>query len=113
MPERQKRRAGHAASARRRSRDAPRPLVLAALLAAPGARAEIRSADECAAAVAADPAAAREDAAVWLRMGGGVPARLCEASALAALGAHAAPPPNSSTPSAPIPTGRCPPTPAR
>ncbi|MFO1142375.1 MAG: hypothetical protein U1E59_08295 [Amaricoccus sp.] len=63
-------------------------IVLAALLAAPGAGAEIRSPDECAAAVAADPATAREDAAVWLRLGGGVPARLCEASALAALGAH-------------------------
>ncbi len=64
-------------------------ILLAALAAAPGARGEIRSADDCAAAVAADPAAAREDAAAWQRLGGGVPARLCEASALAALGAHA------------------------
>ncbi|MFO1208263.1 MAG: hypothetical protein U1E40_03475 [Amaricoccus sp.] len=63
------------------------PIVFV-LLAAPGASAEIRSPDECTAAVAADPAAAREDAAVWLRLGGGVPARLCEASALAAMGAH-------------------------
>jgi tetratricopeptide (TPR) repeat protein len=66
-----------------------RSLVLAALLAAAPAAAEIRSAEDCAAAVAADPAAAREAAAVWQRLGGGVPARLCEAEALAALGAHA------------------------
>jgi tetratricopeptide (TPR) repeat protein len=67
----------------------PATLILAAALAAaPAARAEIRSADECAAAVAANPSAAREEAAVWFRMGGGVPARLCEASALAAMGAH-------------------------
>lgn len=64
-------------------------LLVAALLAAPTARAEIRSVDDCAAAVAADPAAAREEAALWTRLGGGVPARLCEARALAALGAHA------------------------
>jgi tetratricopeptide (TPR) repeat protein len=63
-------------------------LVLAALLA-PAAHAEIRSAEDCATAVAADPAAAREQAAVWQRLGGGVPARLCEAEALSALGAHA------------------------
>jgi tetratricopeptide (TPR) repeat protein len=66
-----------------------RSLVVAALLAAAPAAAEIRSAEDCAAAVAADPAAAREAAAVWQRLGGGVPARLCEAEALAALGAHA------------------------
>ncbi len=63
-------------------------LFLLFLLAAAPARAEIRSAEDCAAAVAADPAAAREDAALWQRTGGGVPARLCEASALSALGAH-------------------------
>ena len=67
-----------------------RPLFLALLLAAsPAAAAEIRTPAQCDAAVAADPAAAREAAAVWQRMGGGVPARLCEASALSALGAHA------------------------
>jgi tetratricopeptide (TPR) repeat protein len=66
----------------------PRLLALLLLAAAPAA-ADIRSADDCAAAVAADPAAAREEAAVWQRLGGGVPARLCEAEALAALGAHA------------------------
>ena len=67
-----------------------RSLLLIALLA-PGvaAAAEIRSADDCAAAIAADPAAAREQAALWQRLGGGVPARLCEADALSALGAHA------------------------
>ena len=69
-----------------------RRLFLIALLAAApisaGAAAEIRTPDECNAAIAADPAAAREAAAVWQRMGGGVPARLCEAAALAALGAH-------------------------
>jgi tetratricopeptide (TPR) repeat protein len=65
-----------------------RRLFLLFLLAAAPAAAEIRSAEDCAAAVAADPDAAREDAALWQRTGGGVPARLCEASALAALGAH-------------------------
>lgn len=63
-----------------------------ALLAAtlPGTvSAEIRNSDECRVALAADPFMAREDAAVWERSGGGVPARLCSAAALAALGAHA------------------------
>jgi tetratricopeptide (TPR) repeat protein len=50
---------------------------------------EIRSADECGPAVAADPEAAREAAAHWYRHGGGAEARLCEAAALEALGAHA------------------------
>jgi tetratricopeptide (TPR) repeat protein len=66
-----------------------RPLLLLALFAALPAHAEIRSAEDCAAAVAADPAAAREDAALWQRTGGGVAARLCEAAALSALGANA------------------------
>ena len=66
-----------------------RLLILVLALAPLPAAAEIRSADACAAAVAADPAAAREEAALWARTGGGVPARLCEAEALAALGAHA------------------------
>lgn len=61
--------------------------LLLLLLAAP-AEAEIRSAEDCAAAVASDPGAAREAAAVWERLGGGVPAQLCEADALAAMGAH-------------------------
>ena len=52
------------------------------------AAAEIGSAEACKIAVAADPVAAREDAAAWARTGGGIPARLCEAEALAALGAH-------------------------
>lgn len=50
--------------------------------------AQIASAEDCAAAVAANPAKAREDAALWQRLGGGVAARLCEADALAAMGAH-------------------------
>lgn len=67
-----------------------RRLFLAALLAAgPAVAAEIRTPAQCSEAVAADPAAAREGAAVWQRMGGGVPARLCEAEALSAMGAHA------------------------
>lgn len=67
--------------------------LIAALLAASvlpsAALAEISNTDECKAALAADPAKAREDAALWERSGGGVPARLCSAGALAALGAHA------------------------
>jgi tetratricopeptide (TPR) repeat protein len=63
--------------------------ALALLLLPAAAVAEIRSADACGPAIAADPALAREDAAVWSRMGGGLPARLCEAEALSALGAHA------------------------
>lgn len=69
-----------------------RRLTCAALLVATLpqlAAAEIADTDACKSAVIADPAKAREDAAVWARSGGGVPARLCEASALAALGAHA------------------------
>jgi tetratricopeptide (TPR) repeat protein len=64
---------------------------LAAVLVAAAlpARAEITSPDECRAAVAADPATAREDAAIWTRNGGGAEARLCEAAALAAMGATA------------------------
>jgi tetratricopeptide (TPR) repeat protein len=65
-----------------------RRLLLLAALAPLPAVAEIRSAEGCAAAVAADPAMAREEAALWARTGGGVAARLCEADALAALGAH-------------------------
>ena len=62
--------------------------VLAAALAiVPAARAEIRSTEACAAAIAADPAAAREEAAVWTRLGGGAEAELCEAAALEAMGA--------------------------
>lgn len=63
-------------------------LLVAVLVVSHPALAEVRSAEDCATAVAADPAAAREDAAVWARSGGGVAARLCEADALAALGAN-------------------------
>lgn len=67
-----------------------RSLFLLVLLAvAPAARAEIGTLEECDAAIAANPDAAREDAAQWVRLGGGAPARLCEAAALEALGAHA------------------------
>lgn len=62
--------------------------LLPFLVAAAPASAEIASVDDCAAAIAADPARAREEAAVWARLGGGVPASLCEADALAATGAH-------------------------
>lgn len=62
-------------------------LLILALVPLPAA-AEISSPDECRAAVAADPDQAREDAAIWFRSGGGVAARLCEADALSALGAH-------------------------
>jgi tetratricopeptide (TPR) repeat protein len=60
---------------------------LLALLAAP-ASAQIASPEDCTAAIARDPALAREDAALWYRMGGGTPARLCEAAALEAMGAY-------------------------
>lgn len=69
-----------------------RRLIAAALFATTlpwPAAAAITNTDECKAALAGDPATAREDAAVWERNGGGVPARLCSAAALAALGAHA------------------------
>ena len=58
----------------RPSREPPsmRRLLLLAALAPLPAAAEIRSAEECAAAVAADPAMAREEAALWARTGGGV-----------------------------------------
>lgn len=62
--------------------------ILIALLAAQAAEAaEIRSAAECRDAIAADPAAAREAASVWTRLGGGTEAELCEARALEAMGA--------------------------
>ncbi len=48
---------------------------------------EITKPEECAPAIAANPEAAREAAAVWSRLGGGAPARLCEAAALEAMGA--------------------------
>lgn len=70
-----------------------RRLFLIAALLAPAAAAaqpmEITSAQDCGPAVAADPAAAREQAAIWYRLGGGTTARLCEAEALIALGADA------------------------
>jgi tetratricopeptide (TPR) repeat protein len=58
------------------------------VLAGPADAAQIEGPDDCAPAIAADPALAREAAARWHRLGGGVPARLCEAAALEALGAH-------------------------
>jgi tetratricopeptide (TPR) repeat protein len=61
----------------------------AVAFACPADAREIRSAAECGPAVAADAAAAREAAAHWFRHGGGAEARLCEAAALEALGAHA------------------------
>lgn len=65
-------------------------LTLAILSAtAAGHADEIRSVEACEAVIAADPEAAREEAALWTRAGGGVPARLCEAAALEAMGADA------------------------
>ncbi|MBA3324514.1 MAG: hypothetical protein H0T41_04335, partial [Rhodobacteraceae bacterium] len=64
-------------------------LALSLACAAPG-RADIRSAEACAAAVAADPEAAREEASLWTRLGGGAEAALCEALALEAMGAAGA-----------------------
>ncbi len=52
------------------------------------ATAQIASPEDCSAAIARDPALAREDAALWFRMGGGTPARICEAAALEAMGAY-------------------------
>ncbi|WP_299134124.1 hypothetical protein [uncultured Amaricoccus sp.] len=69
-----------------------RSLFLALSLAAGSAgatAAEITRVEDCAPAIAADPAAAREQASVWYRLGGGTAARLCEASALEAMGADA------------------------
>ena len=67
-----------------------RRLFLAASLGfAFPAAAEIASTADCAAGIRADPVAAREDAALWARTGGGVEARVCEAAALEALGAYA------------------------
>jgi tetratricopeptide (TPR) repeat protein len=66
-----------------------RALALTALLslgAAP-ATAAIASLAECEAAVKADPALAREEAAGWAVLGGGALAKACEAMALEALGA--------------------------
>lgn len=51
-------------------------------------KAEIASAQDCEAAIASDPQLAREDAGQWVRSGGGVEARVCEAAALEAMGAH-------------------------
>jgi len=63
-------------------------LALSLAFASPVA-AEITSTADCADAIRADPAGAREDAALWARTGGGVEARVCEAAALEALGAYA------------------------
>ncbi|WP_424932797.1 tetratricopeptide repeat protein [Amaricoccus macauensis] len=60
------------------------------LLPAPApALADIGSTAECEAAIASDPQLAREEAGQWARSGGGVPAKICEAAALEALGATA------------------------
>jgi hypothetical protein len=87
MPERQEDRAAHRQAFS--GGCGVRWLLIFLLVAAPRAQAELRSAEACGEQVAADPAKAREEAAVWSRTGGGVPARLCEAEALVAMGAHA------------------------
>lgn len=94
MAERQQHGSGHGAPLHRVRPEiygnAPpmhRAVLALALILPPAAHAEIRSAGDCAAAVAENPEAAREDAAVWTRLGGGTPAELCEAAALEAMGA--------------------------
>lgn len=64
-------------------------ICLALLLSATASNAEINSVETCRTAIAEDPQVAREDASVWFRNGGGVPARLCEAAALEEMGANA------------------------
>ncbi len=61
---------------------------VAALPGAPLFAATLTSAQECQDSIRDDPEQAREDAAQWAALGGGAEARLCEAAALAALGAH-------------------------
>lgn len=61
-------------------------LFLALLTAQPGwAETDVKA--DCAAAIAADPKAARNAAERWADLGGGVPARVCLAYAQHALGA--------------------------
>ncbi len=62
--------------------------LLLSTLALPVLAGEIRTSGDCALAVEADPEAAREEAAVWRRLGGGTAAELCEAAALEAMGAY-------------------------
>ncbi|MFT4792163.1 MAG: tetratricopeptide (TPR) repeat protein [Paracoccaceae bacterium] len=65
--------------------------LMATLIAAPAAAAApVRSYAACLDAVDRTPEAGREAAAEWARFGGGLPARICEALALSALGAHSA-----------------------
>jgi tetratricopeptide (TPR) repeat protein len=66
-------------------------LVAAALTAlAPAHAAPVRSYEACLNRVDQSPEAGREAAAEWARFGGGLPAQICEALALSALGAHGA-----------------------
>lgn len=61
--------------------------LLALLALAPPAQAQVRDPDRCQTLAASDPEAAVEAAREWARFGGGVPAGVCEALALEALGA--------------------------
>lgn len=63
---------------------APRPDV-----SAPLTDHGIVSAEQCQTEIRRDPSTAREKAALWYRLGGGVEARFCEAAALDAMGADA------------------------
>ena len=63
-----------------------RALVFLLLIPLP-AKAEIRTLEACAAAIEEDADGALSEAARWITLGGGAAARLCEASALQALGA--------------------------
>ena len=62
-------------------------LLLSLLLLAAPAQAEMRDIESCSTRLAEDPAAAREEAARWLALGGGTPARICQAFAIEATGA--------------------------
>lgn len=62
-------------------------VLIAAVLPGAAGAAGFETVEDCRAAIAADPEAAREEAAIWSRSGGGVQARICEAAALEAMGA--------------------------
>lgn len=64
--------------------------LVAAVLAAPAHAAPVRSYEACLNRIDRNPEAGREAAAEWARFGGGLPAQICEALALSALGAHGA-----------------------
>ncbi len=68
-------------------RSAKHLTFLALWSTASAAAADIASMEDCQARLAAEPGAAQEEAARWVTLGGGTPARICEAYALSAVGA--------------------------